>query len=383
MDSNARWILGSALGIVFAIFNAAVGIGALIVSQHAVLNDRIADTQEGIKNQGERTEDDLEEIRDRLLIVERNFNTMGPDPAGILGRALVVGDLLPRSDDLVPDSDLRTSDVASETVPENASVPVTREPSAAEPSDADAQYALGMRYLDRRDYTAAVEWLHRAADQHQSDAQHYLSMVYYNGWGVETDYAAAVEWMRRAADQNRPTSQNSLGVFYARGLAVAQDFAEAAKWYRLAANQGDADGQYNLGVLYAVGKGVPEDFEEAVKWLRLAGEQDHWLAQHDLAWMYMGGDGVERDESQAASWMLRAANLGYVNAQRYVGSTMYLYGLGVPKDKIEAYKWLILAGAQGDWTAENQRRDLAGQMSDEQINRAQHAAREWTAREVR
>ena len=44
---------------------------------------------------------------------------------------------------------------------------------------------------------------------------------------------------------------------------------------------------------------------------------------------------------------------------------------------VAAHKWFNLAAARGNCTAAERRRELAAEMSDQEIASAQHAAREW------
>jgi TPR repeat protein len=52
-------------------------------------------------------------------------------------------------------------------------------------------------------------------------------------------------------------------------------------------------------------------------------------------------------------------------------------GAGVPVDLIEAHKWFNIAVMQGHPEAARLRREIAEQMSDSEIGRAQRAARDW------
>jgi TPR repeat protein len=112
------------------------------------------------------------------------------------------------------------------------------------------------------------------------------------------------------------------------------------KWYRKAADQGDADAQFNLGAGYDNGQGVPQDYAEALKWYRLAADQGVASAQYNLAVMYANGQGV-------------------------------------PQDYVRAYMWFNLAAAQGLQGAEEDRDQVAQQMTAAQIAEAQKLAREW------
>ena len=55
----------------------------------------------------------------------------------------------------------------------------------------------------------------------------------------------------------------------------------------------------------------------------------------------------------------------------------YSAGAGVAVDLIEAHKWFNIAAMRGHGDAAQLRREIAEQMSDSEIGRAQRAARDW------
>jgi TPR repeat protein len=122
-----------------------------------------------------------------------------------------------------------------------------------------------------------------------------------------------------------------------------EDYATALKEWEILAEEGDPSSQYNLGVMYRMGNGVAKDDKEAVKWYRLAAYQ---------------GD--------AGSQFL----LGY----------MYLNGIGVPQNNLRAHMWVNLAASQGVEVAENERDNLAKEMTSEDIGLAQQMARKCVAK---
>src|ERR1019366_4690507 len=125
-----------------------------------------------------------------------------------------------------------------------------------------------------QDYTEAVKWYRKAAEQNYALAQNNLGFCYDGGKGVEKNYAEAVKWYRKAAEQNHALSQYHLGFCYDGGRGVEKNYAEAVKWYRKAAEQNNAFAQNNLGFCYEQGQGVPQDFIEAYKFYKLAAEQN-------------------------------------------------------------------------------------------------------------
>jgi TPR repeat protein len=98
-----------------------------------------------------------------------------------------------------------------------------------------------------------------------------LGLIYNNNYnGVPQDFTEAVKWFRKAADQGYAKAQALLGSMYFLGHGVPQDNTEAVKWFRMAADQGEADAQAVLGHYYRDGQDTPQDYAEAVKWYRLS-----------------------------------------------------------------------------------------------------------------
>ena len=78
----------------------------------------------------------------------------------------------------------------------------------AKAGDANAQYTLGLAYLNREDVIQnhankeSVVWLRKAANQGHWAAQHALGMSYFYGKGVEVDKEEAQRWFA-LAETNR------------------------------------------------------------------------------------------------------------------------------------------------------------------------------------
>ena len=142
------------------------------------------------------------------------------------------------------------------------------------------------------------------------------------------------------------------------------------------AEQGDVTAQIILGGMYDTGRGVPQDDGEAARWFRRAAEQDHALAQYNLGLKYYSGEGVPQDDGEATRWFRRAAEQGHVTAQYNLGG-MYYDGRGVPQDDVAAHMWANLADDRGHEPARELLDVLAEEMSAEQIDAAQRAARDW------
>jgi len=96
------------------------------------------------------------------------------------------------------------------------------------------------------------------------------------------NYSEAVNWYRKSAEQGDGKAQCNLGVCYLSGTGVTKDAAEAVKWLRKAAEQGIAAAENGLGGCYGEGEGVLKDYVEADKWFNLASAQGYELAKTNL-----------------------------------------------------------------------------------------------------
>ena len=232
---------------------------------------------------------------------------------------------------------------------------------AAEQGDAAAQYKLGSCYYYGKgvaiDYIQAVEWYRKAAEQGDAAAQYALGVCYNNGEGVTQDFDEAIKWCRKAAEQGDAYAQYSLGYCYYYGNGVAIDYIQAVEWYRKAAEQGDAYAQYSLGVCYSNGEGVTQDFDEAIKWYRKAAEQGNAYAQCALGVCYSNGEGVTQDFDEAIKWYRKAAEQGDAYAQYNLG-VCYSNGEGVTQDYNKAAEWFSKAAEQGNTLAQERLEDL-------------------------
>lgn len=128
------------------------------------------------------------------------------------------------------------------------------------------------------------------------------------------------------------------------------DYATALKTFQSLAAQGNAEAQNNLGELHARGQGAPKDYSQARQWYEKAAAQGHALAQNNLA-------------------------------------ELYYAGLGVPQDYVRAYLWVSLAAVhmKGDEQkqAEENRNDVAGRMTPEQITEAKRLTQQCMERKFK
>lgn len=112
----------------------------------------------------------------------------------------------------------------------------------ASQGDADAQLALGIRYLEGdgviKNDTESTKWMARAAKQGLIEAQYRYGLALLEGRGVVQDYKAAFDWIQKTAQRGYAPAQYSLGELYRYGTGTAIDKSRAYLWFNLAAAQG-------------------------------------------------------------------------------------------------------------------------------------------------
>lgn len=109
----------------------------------------------------------------------------------------------------------------------------------AEQGNAKAQYVLHQHYL-RGEHVAqnpqfAERWLQAAATNGNADAQYALALRYNTiNEHHPVDHTLAVNWLKRAAQQGHINAQYELGEHYHRGLGTQKDLLLSYIWLTLA-----------------------------------------------------------------------------------------------------------------------------------------------------
>ncbi|KAF9945032.1 hypothetical protein BGZ72_001757, partial [Mortierella alpina] len=190
----------------------------------------------------------------------------------------------------------------------------------------DDQYLRDKRVKGLGVIVDSLGRLHGLVDG-DSNAQTNVGTMYYVGNGVSQDYSRAMEWYLKAANQGNAFAQTYVGSMYHDGKGVPQDFPEAMEWFMKAANQGHADAQNYVATMYLDGKAVPQDYPTAIEWFLKAAEQGNAYAQTNVGSMYRDGQGGPQDYPTAIEWFLKAAHQGHAIPQTNLGA-MYRDGQG-------------------------------------------------------
>ena len=233
--------------------------------------------------------------------------------------------------------------------------------------------------------------------RHGEDAEAITSLgtMLMQGDGVDEDATLAVEWLMRAAEKNNAQAQWRLGLAYAKGSGVAKNNTEASRLLQLSVSQGSCDAQYHFAqflehhsnkseirakatILYetaaqqghlpaqlhlayalradeamhdparestavpiplkTVRRSTAPHLVRSFHFFRMAADTGHAAAQFELGQMYAQGLGVAQQFEEAAYWYLLAAKQGHARAQFHLGF-LHSHGQGVEQSYAKAYQW--------------------------------------------
>jgi TPR repeat protein len=260
--------------------------------------------------------------------------------------------------------------------------------SESDKGNVEAQKNLGNKYLDEEDFTQAMKWYKKAADQGYAPAMHNIGYLYETAKGVTKDLKTAYQWYLKAANNGFALSQFRLGEAYFLGDLVIKDDKKSIDFYHMAAEQGNTNSQYILARYYFKNRdqstrpsiesiksfnytklvalqgvtqayrslalwyesSVIEDFdlETVAYWYEKAfNENDEALAALVLGEIYSFGDQTEIDFEKAMFWYEKAALKGRVDAASKL-ARFYFESTSFFRDREKGIFWLQKAAELGD-----------------------------------
>lgn len=161
--------------------------------------------------------------------------------------------------------------VAAQTVPDK---PANHVPSQHEETS-DAIHLgddiLASFFLPEISAELSIVAITTAAMGGNADAQFAIGVLLYRGDRIPKDFSRALVFFERAADQDHIYATINLGAMYLHGVGVPRNPSRAMElMHNSAAIPFAAPPQYSLGLIYSEGLGIARDRPEGYKWLRLA-----------------------------------------------------------------------------------------------------------------
>ncbi|MBQ7306959.1 MAG: toll/interleukin-1 receptor domain-containing protein [Clostridia bacterium] len=171
-------------------------------------------------------------------------------------------------------------------------------------------YELGIGFSSP-DYTTAMCWYLRAANNGFAISQNNIGNLYYHGKGYTKDYKKAIEWYQKAADQNSNIAIYNLAYCYFNGNGVSIDYKKAFELFSKSADLNYPHGILMVGYFYDNGYYVQTDLKKAFELYLKSAELDCLPAMYNVGFFYEWGRGVKLDYAKAAEWYKKAADLGH------------------------------------------------------------------------
>ena len=236
---------------------------------------------------------------------------------------------------------------------------------AAEAGNIQAQCDLGTFYYQgkhvEKNPQEAVKWLRSSANGDWALAQWNLAMCYMDGVGIERDYNQAVYWLGEATvkgcmpqfenmceDKDKGWKEKPF-MSYLKGLALyfTKDIDGAYKEFQKIKKTVEA--QTMMCVCMADKGYKKQNAKKAVKQLKKIADKGDASAKYYLASFYEEGLGVEKDAEKAVDLYKQLADAGNAMAQCRLGN-IYFEGNIVKQNYSEAVKYFQQAENQNQMT---------------------------------
>lgn len=218
-------------------------------------------------------------------------------------------------------------------------------------------YDLGQHGVTQ-DFTLAMKWYLKAAEQGISVAFNNIGRLYMRGDGVPKDSSKGLEWLLKAVavrdmgggDEEGLAEVNIGDIYYfgdEDGGKVEQDHVKALEWFRRGAEKGYSEAQRKVGCFYELGQGgLEQDSAQAAEWFRKAAKKGNTIAMLNLGALYEEGRGVPQDYAKALQQYTKASRKGSADAC-YAIAVFYDIGLGVGRNGWSAMEYYIEAAKRG------------------------------------
>lgn len=227
-----------------------------------------------------------------------------------------------------------------------------------------------------KDYQKAHDFYQQAADLESAEGYISLAKLYAYAKGVSKNEQTAKEYLIKAASLGESHAYYILGEFYNDLFAFGENAEEALKWYLLAAEHNAA--AYSRNGHYTMGSGhwFRLNTSEGVKATRNTADNGNVYAQFNTGLRYHFGEGVAKDYDIAESYFLKAANVGHVESQRFVGQNHAVKNME-NTDVVFIDTWFSIAAKGGNKEAMRNKQKIELSMTPDEVLKAEIAAENW------
>lgn len=156
-----------------------------------------------------------------------------------------------------------------------------------------------------RDINLAVDWLNKAAEQGNIDAQYLLGTWYLDGNLIPKIDSIGIKWIMKAAKEGSIPANNRLAQEYWDGKSIDRNFDTAIALYNSTAQKGNIFGQMSLARACERGFCGKSSFQEAYYWYYIASLTMPELSDdRDRVAQYLTRDQLENLQKKANIWLI-------------------------------------------------------------------------------
>ena len=240
----------------------------------------------------------------------------------------------------------------------------------------DAYLALGdFEETIKQDDEAAFAQYKQGAEAGQSGCMLKLATFFTDGrGGQDKNPAAALAWLKKAGEAG-----NALGHYQAAAILLNREEFQIREGFAhlvAAAEAGLPDVQNEVGLFYLSERLGPRDPTAAAGWFGRAAAGGSPKGAFNLGLLYEQGIGVPRNPGEAGRLYTQAANAGHPQATSALGR-LHAQGAGTKQDLPKAWALISLAIERGAAEATGPLRDLASQLTAEQLTEGRRQLTEF------
>ena len=194
---------------------------------------------------------------------------------------------------------------------------------AADLGNENAQYSLAKIYLEEKDFekvNSAIKMLEKLAENNNMMAEYTLGSIYADRESQYYDLEKAIGYLERSAEQDNQFAEYKLGVIYADSESRYYDLEKAIGYLERSAKQDNQFAEYKLGVIYADPESRYYDLEKAIRYFGQSAIQDNQSARYALGVIYADSEKPYYNLDVAITYFKKAAEQGNEYAQYKLGS---------------------------------------------------------------
>lgn len=181
-------------------------------------------------------------------------------------------------------------------------------------------YKLGLGV--EKNYTEALNWYKKAAEQHSFKALQNISQLYKDTLIENGSYSDAVTYFLSLDEKGVYSAIAFIGDAYLYGEGVEKNCQTALGWYQKGVEKSDLASIYGLGMYYLTIDNL--DTKKALDYLDSACTRNYLIACETLGELYYKGEKIDADAEESTKWFTKGVELNGAKSHFYYASYILL-----------------------------------------------------------